>query len=120
MAKHKHWTEILIAKGIVGPDQLSEAEQMARQSDMTLPEALDRLGYVSGDDVAKAMAKQHGLDYINIAEVTVPPSVVELVPESVARENAILPISEEDGGLRVAISDPVRLRNLRETPLHPQ
>ncbi len=125
MAKHKHWTEILIAKGIVGPDQLSEAEQMARQSDMTLPEALDRLGYVSGNDVAKAMAKQHGLDFINLAEITVPPSVVELVPESVARENAILPISEEEGGLRVVISDPddfetfEKLRFILNKPIEP-
>ena len=106
MAKNQHWTEILIAQGIVGPDQLSEAEQMARQSDMKLPEALDRLGYVSGEDVAKAMAEQHGLEYVRLADITVPPSVVELVPESVARENAILPLSEEESGLRVAVSDP--------------
>lgn len=125
MAKNQHWTDILIAQGIVGPDQLSEAEQMARQSDMKLPEALDRLGYVSGEDVAKAMAEQHGLEYVRLAEITVPPSVVELVPESVARENAILPLSEEDGGLRVVVSDPddfetfEKLRFILNRPIEP-
>ena len=125
MPKNQHWTEILIGQGIVGPDQLSEAEQMARQSDMKLPEALDRLGYVSGEDVAKAMAEQHGLEYVKLGEVNVPPSVVELVPESVARENKILPLSEEDGGLRVVVSDPddfetfEKLRFILNRPIEP-
>ena len=102
----RHYTEILIERGIVSPDQLSEAEQMARQSDMKLPDALARLGYASAEDVAKAMATQHGLEYIKLADVTVPTSVIELVPESVARENAILPLGEDDGQLRVVVSDP--------------
>ena len=98
---------------------------MARQSDMKLPEALDRLGYVSGEAVAKAMAEQNGLEYVRLAEITVPPSIVELVPESVARENAILPLSEEDGGLRVVVSDPddfetfEKLRFILNRPIEP-
>ena len=44
---------------------------------------------------------------MNLKEVTIPPSVVELVPESVARENFILPMSEEDGSLKVIVSDPL-------------
>ncbi|MDI9444191.1 MAG: type II/IV secretion system protein, partial [Planctomycetota bacterium] len=102
----RHYTEILIERGIVSPDQLTEAEQMARQSDMKLPDALARLGYASAEDVAKAMAAQHGLEYIKLADVTVPTAVIELVPESVARENAILPLGEDDGQLRVVVSDP--------------
>jgi type IV pilus assembly protein PilB len=101
-----HFSEILIRQGILSADQVEEAEHMARQSGMKLQEALTRLGYASGEDVARAMAEQHGLDYVNLNEVTVPPTVVELVPESVARENAILPLAEEDGMLRVAASDP--------------
>jgi len=101
-----HFSEILIRQGVLSTDQVEEAEHMARQSGMKLQEALTRLGYASGEDVARAMAEQHGLDYVDLSEVTVPPTVVELVPESVARENAILPLAEEDGMLRVAASDP--------------
>ena len=36
----------------------------------------------------RAMAQEHGLDYVDLNEVVIPPAVVELVPESVARENA--------------------------------
>ena len=41
----------------------------------------------------RAMAEQHGLDFVNLNEVAIPPSVVELVPESVARENVAIPLS---------------------------
>lgn len=91
-AKKKNtFTDILIRKGTISPDQLTEAAQMAKQSSMKLPDALVRLGYATGDEVVRAMAEEHGLDYVNLAEVVIPPAVVELVPESVARENVILP-----------------------------
>ncbi len=100
------YTDILIRNSVVSPDQLSEAQQMAAESGMKLPDALTRLGYATGEEVMRAMAQQHGYDYVNLSEVVIPPSVVELVPESVARENAILPLAENDGELTVLVSDP--------------
>jgi type IV pilus assembly protein PilB len=79
---------------------------MAKQTGLKLPDALVRLGYTTGEEVMRAMAEQHGLDYVNLSEVAIPPSVVELVPESVARENVVLPLAEEDGALKVSVSDP--------------
>ena len=113
MAKRKaDYTEILIRQGICGPDQLTEAKQMAKESGMKLPDALVRLGYATGEEVMRAMAEQHGLNYVNLSEVSIPPSVVELVPESVARENAVLPLSEGDGRLTVIVSDPMEIDTL--------
>src|SRR5262245_63718074 len=34
------------------------------------------------------------------------PSVIEMVPESVARENVIIPLSQDNGVLKIVISDP--------------
>jgi type IV pilus assembly protein PilB len=104
------FTEILIRQGTVSLDQVSEAQQLAREGGTNLADALIRLGYASGDDVMRAIAQEHDLDFVNLDEVMIPPSVVELVPESVARENVILPMSEEDdGALKVIVSDPLDL-----------
>ena len=108
MAKRKtDYTEILIRKGVISPEQLAEAQQMASESNIRPAEALTRLGYATGEDVMRAMAEQHGLDYVNLSEVVIPPSVVELVPESVARENVAIPLAESDGTLTVIVSDPM-------------
>ncbi len=104
--KRSSWTEILVRQGGVSPDQLAEAIQMADESGAKLPDALLRLGYATGEEVMRAMAEEHGFDYVNLSEVAIPPSVVELVPESVARENVILPMAESDGELKVIVSDP--------------
>ena len=108
MAKRKSdYTEILIRQGVISPEQLAEAQQVVAQSGTSLSEALTQLGYATGEEVMRAMAEQHGLDYVNLAEVSIPPSVVELVPESVARENVAIPLSESDGKLTVIVSDPM-------------
>jgi type IV pilus assembly protein PilB len=106
-AKEKnHYTKILIRQGILGPDQLREAEHMTRQAGMKLQDTLVRLGYATNEEVVRALAEQHSLDFVDLNEVLIPPSVVELVPESVARENCVLPLSEEDGVLKIIASDP--------------
>ncbi len=105
--KKTDYTEILIRQGIISPEQLAEARQMAEESGMKVPDALTRLGYATGEDVIRAVAEQHGCDYVNLSEVVIPPAVVELVPESVARENAVLPLAEGDGQLTVIVSDPL-------------
>lgn len=100
------FTTILVQRGIIGPDQLREAQQVAKDQKMKVADALVRLGYANGEDVIRALAEEQGLDYVNLKEYTVPQSVIELVPESVARENIILPLEEDDDSLRVAVSDP--------------
>jgi type IV pilus assembly protein PilB len=108
MAKRKSdYTEILVRQGVISPEQLAEARQMSSESSMKLADALTRLGYATSEDVTRALAEQHGLDYVNLSEVVIPPSVVELVPESVARENVAIPLAESDGKLTVIISDPM-------------
>jgi len=105
-AKKVSWTEILIRRKIVSQEQVAEAQQMVKQTGAKLSESLIRLGYATGEEVTRAMAEQHGLEYIDLGDVVIPPAIIELVPESVARENAILPLAEEDGQLKVIASDP--------------
>lgn len=104
------FAEILIRSRVISPEQLAEAEKVAKGQGKKVADALIELGYATGEEVMRAMAQQHGLDFINLNEVVIPPSIVELVPESVARENAVLPMTEnEDGSLRVIVSDPLDL-----------
>ena len=47
-----------------------------------------KLGYAEADDIMKAKAEQHGLPFIELREIEIPPSVIELVPESLARKTS--------------------------------
>jgi type IV pilus assembly protein PilB len=107
MPAKQTFADLLIHQKIISKDQLHEAERTARSTGIKVHEALIRLGYCTGEEVCRAMAREHGLDYVDLNEVSIPPDVIELVPESVARENCILPMSEEEGALRVIMSDPL-------------
>jgi type IV pilus assembly protein PilB len=105
MAKQtRDWTEILVKRGVIGPDQLKEAQRMGN---LPLEDALAKLGYADIDDIMKAKAEQHGLPFIELREIEIPPSVIELVPESLARENNVMPLSSEGGTIKVIMHDPM-------------
>ncbi len=106
MARKGDFTEILLRRRVVSQDQLNEGRQVAKDTNANLSDVLIRLGYASGEDVMRAVAQEHGREYVDLSEVTIPEDVIELVPESVARENAILPLSEDEDSLKVIVSDP--------------
>ena len=109
------FSEILLRQGTISPDQLGEADTLSGETGGIVGDCLVRLGYATSDEVMRAVAEEHGYDFINLNEVVIPPAVVELVPESVARENAVLPMSsEDDGSLRVIVSDPLDLDTLEK------
>lgn len=101
------FTEILLRRGIVSLDQLSEAEGVARDTNRKVGDCLVQLEYASGEEVMQAMAEHHKLRYVDLTEISIPEHIVELVPESVARENGVLPMDEEDDSLIVLMSDPL-------------
>src|SRR5215218_6416022 len=105
MAKQaRDWTDILIKRAGVGPDQVAEARRMGN---LPLEEALTKLGYARPDDIMKAKAEQYGMDFVELREIEIPASVIELVPESLARENVVMPLAQENGAIRVIMHNPM-------------
>ena len=100
------FSNILISEGILSADQLAEAMRIAAASGKKMHDEVVRLGYAPGEAVMKALAKAHRFKFSDLKGISVPQEVIDLLPESVARENNIFPLSESGGILRVATSDP--------------
>ncbi len=100
------FTTLLVSEGLVSADQIAEASRIAGSSGKKVHDEVVRLGYAPAEKVMKALAKAYRLKFVNLATTEVPEEVIGLLPESVARENTIFPLSESAGTLRVATSDP--------------
>ena len=100
------FSQILVSEGIVSAEQLAEALRMASTSGKKVHDEVVRLGYADAAKVMKVLAKAHRLKFVNLTEISVPEEIVQLLPESVARENTIFPLSESGGTLRIATCDP--------------
>jgi type IV pilus assembly protein PilB len=107
MAKTRgDFTDILVRRQVLSPDQLEEAKALQQQTGAKLADTLVKLNYATTEEVMTAVAEFHGLQFVDLTEVTIPAAVVELVPESVARENLVLPLAQENGALKIIMSDP--------------
>jgi type IV pilus assembly protein PilB len=107
------WVQKLVKDGTISKDQFNEARDLSSRLGIKIEDALLKLGYVNPSDVGQAQAKQFGYDYVDLSALQIPASVVQLVPESVARENIVLPVSLDDAGtLTVAMHDPMKFEVL--------
>ncbi len=107
MAKSRgDFTDILVKRGVLSADQLTEARNLMQQMGVKMQEALRKLDYATDQEIMSAVAEFHGMQFVDLAGMTIPPSVIELVPESVARENFVLPLAQENGALKILLSDP--------------
>jgi type IV pilus assembly protein PilB len=101
------WVQKLVKEGVISKEQLAEAQAVAAKLGIKTEDALLKLEYVSPGDIGQAQAKQFGMEFVDLATVQIPASVIQMVPESVARENLVIPLSLDDGGsLTVAVHDP--------------
>ena len=97
----------LVKNKLITQDQVLDADSLARQNKISLPEAIFARGYIDEIDVTKSLAEYHRMEFVDLNEVEIPESVIELMPETVARENAVIPMAETGtGGLKVLMSDP--------------
>src|SRR5262245_22632909 len=100
------FTSILLRKNVLGPDQLEEARNLATSGGMKIQDAIAKLNYATTEEIMSAIAEFHNLEFVNLVDMTIPQSVVEMVPESVARENRVLPLSVEGNVLKIITSEP--------------
>jgi type IV pilus assembly protein PilB len=107
MAKARgDFTDVLLKSGTIGPDQLAEAENLANSTGIKIQEALVKTGYVTQGQVMEAIAKFYNLQFVDLNDVEIPKTVIELVPESIARENVVLPLAVEGNYIKILMSDP--------------
>ena len=115
MAKTRgDFTDVLIRRKTLSPEQLNEATHLANSAGIKIQDALAKLNYVTPTDAASALAEHHGLQFVDLSTVEIPKAVVELVPESVARENLILPLALEGSILKIITADPSNYETLQK------
>ena len=102
--------ERLIKKGILTASKLKDAVEKQKLSGRLLGEVLIELGYVSEEQVAQAISEQISIPYIDISRQQVNKNVIDLIPESMARENLIFPLFKMEKSITIAMKDPLNIR----------
>ena len=99
--------ELLTESGLITRTQLEEALKVSRQQGVRVGRAIVTLGIATEADIAQTLAAQFGIPYINLRGMIIEPQVLSLIPEPVARRHKVIPVSQDENGLSVAMVDPL-------------
>lgn len=105
--------QILVDLGYLNEDQLWDVlEEQKKSPGELLGQVVVRMGLATEAQLSEALAEQWGMQVINLKETTIPPKVLELVPETMASIYKIMPISLKNNVLTVAMADPQNIAAL--------
>jgi len=104
--------QILIEMGAIDEPAISKALNYQKGKKARLGEALLSLGLCQEEQVAKALALQAQLPYVDLTKGKLPAALVEQVPRTLVEEHRFVPLVEKGGKLIVAIDDPMRVFEL--------
>ncbi len=109
MRKTKPLGQILIEEGLLTEEQLQRALSARNEKNQLLGRVLIDLGLVREADLVGALAKQLGLQFVDLSDTMVDSNAASLIPEQVARRYRALPVGFDDSRLIVAMADPANL-----------
>ncbi|TWT61825.1 GspE/PulE family protein [Rubinisphaera italica] len=106
------WMKKMVSDGHISADQLQEALAISKSKGKKPEAILQELGYVTKDTMREYQSAALGYEMIDLTAIEPDPSVIEQVPESVARENIVFPVEMRGESLVVAMNDPMNLEVL--------
>jgi type IV pilus assembly protein PilB len=107
--QQKKLGEILVDLQAVTAKDVARAQEHAKSKNLRIGEALVDLKMCSEAIVYKALAMQHGMEYIDLDKDSVPPNAVNLIPDELMKKYVILPLGTDGGRIRLAVHDPLDL-----------
>ena len=97
--------ELLLRSDKVTQSQLQEALLQQSTSGKRVGTLLVELGALNEDDLARALAEQFQLEFIDLGKISPDPEAVAMLPETTARTEVAIPVTFEDDVLKIAVAD---------------
>lgn len=108
MAKiKKRLGEILIDANVITEEILQKALTIQKDTGEKLGEVLVIKGFTTNEHIIEAVKSQLGIPSINLDNFNIRQEIIDVIPESVARKNEVIPVDIINGILHVAMSDPL-------------
>ena len=98
--------ELLVRKGLITNEQLSQALVESRRSGDVVGRVLIRKGWVFESELARVLAEQWSIPYVNLASLGVDRACLALMTPELGRRCAAVPVRFFGSELRVAFADP--------------
>ncbi len=96
----------LLDSGLIKKKQLEEAEVISKKLKKNLSDVILDQKIVTEEELIKLKAYILGIPFVNLAKENVPPEVLKIIPEPIAKKNSIVAFKKHGMDLEVAMTDP--------------
>lgn len=88
---------------------VKEAEDLQKEKGISLDRALIELGLIKEEDVLVSLVKELRIPFINLKKYKIHPDLKNAIPERIARQYKIVPLSQLKNTVTVVIADPLNV-----------
>ncbi len=106
--------DILVGFGIITEGQLQHALGVQQIKKQRIGDVLVKLGYVTKEQITEALAEKLQIDIALCSDYTIDDEIKKLVPKEMAKKHLVFPLGKKNGGLILAMADPLNLNVINE------
>jgi type IV pilus assembly protein PilB len=101
--------DVLVEDGLLTPRQVEELLEQQKKGGTRLLKLILEKAYVSEQDMAVSMGRVLNTPPVNLARISIPVEIADLLPSELARNHKIVPVSRLENKLFVAMADPLNV-----------
>lgn len=101
--------ELLVKAQLISTQQLDKALEEQQATGGKLGEILQRLGFVTEDDIIECLSHQFGVPSINLRHFEIETAIAKTIPVDLARKYNVIPVNKTGATLTVAMADPTNI-----------
>jgi len=100
-------SDILYEKGLITREQLDRILKVQKDTDKDLQKVIIELDILKKDEMMFALADEIGVNYVNLNDIHIDPTIVVLIPEEMARRHQLIAIDKDEKKLTIAMANPL-------------
>ncbi|MGH7816414.1 MAG: GspE/PulE family protein, partial [Candidatus Binatia bacterium] len=108
------FAELLVKGRIVTREQLAEAQKNERENSSSVTKEIVRLGFTNEETLTEFLAKQFGIETVELVPGDIEDAVFSLVPPQIVQKHQLIPYKLVGSTLTVAMADPTDLVAINE------
>jgi len=105
---------VLVEMGLITHEQLNKAIDLANErEEVSIKDALVALDFVTEDQILEAISDRFGMERLDLADFgEIAPEIISQISPTLADSYKVVPVSEENGELVLAMGDPFNVNTL--------
>jgi len=108
--QRKKLGEILVESGVITFEQLETALAEQNETGVKLGQILIKQGAMNEQQLVEVLEFTLGIPHVQISRMEIDPDAVKLVPPQIIKQYTVLPVSQRNNMITVAMADPLNQR----------